>query len=335
MQHGGFACAKSREWIATDSRRRRPRFAHCASETQRMPPLRRTDSRVASRAAGRRVWVSVEVGSIPRAAPSASSGILRRMSISQRIRGDLMAGKVVRGEFAPAGSDLATPGTLTWSAEDGADLVLIGDTARWPGDLGEYRHTIHGVIDGRDHVTVRRAGVRRISAFGQTDALRATTLVLGEHVHEATRWSRAIYETTNLSEWIGTSGLRHIRPEKPGERAYGILWEPPPRHEFQCHVRTRRWPDTPRWTRWGRSRLGRSLPASGWWSTFGGARPWTNSMTVTPFRSCQLTRRADDRDCLIRAAVSGDVDIRVAEQQSEVLLPKPDTAVCLHGGVQR
>jgi len=159
--------------------------------------------------------------------------MLVSVAMSQRTRAALLAGEVVRGEFAPGKSDLATPGTLAWSAESGADLVLIGDTAGWPGDLGKYRHAVQGVIDGRDAVTILHAGVRQISAFGRTSALRATTLALGEHIDEATRWSRAIYETTNLSEWIAASGLQHVSADEPGEGASGILWEPPPRHDFQ------------------------------------------------------------------------------------------------------
>ncbi len=147
----------------------------------------------------------------------------------------MTAGNVVRGEFALAGNGLVwTPGTLTWTFDRGADLELIGDTIGWPTEFA-HKLTIHGVIDGRDKLTLLSAGVRSTStsAFRRTRALRSTTLALGEHVDQGTRWARALYGTTNLSEWIAKSGLQAQLPEVPGEGPSGMLWAPPPRHQFK------------------------------------------------------------------------------------------------------
>jgi hypothetical protein len=155
------------------------------------------------------------------------------MKTSGVTREALLTGGVVRGEFAPLGVDEATPGTLTWSFEDGAELLLIGPTPSWRRELGRFDQVIHGVLEGRDEITLLSAGVTRIGGFGgPVQRVSSNRLVLGEHIDTTTRWPRAIYGTTNLSEWMQETGLQSHRPEKPGDPS-GVLWSPPPRHEFE------------------------------------------------------------------------------------------------------
>jgi hypothetical protein len=147
------------------------------------------------------------------------------MMVSDRTRAAAVAGEVMRGEFTPAGSDLVAAGTLTWSEEDGAWLELIGETYGWPTDFAS-RNVIHGIIEGRDEVTLLETMVRRVALGDRTTALSATNLALGCHVTEETRWERAIYSTTNLAEWFADTGLRPKFPESSDE-ATGMLWRRP------------------------------------------------------------------------------------------------------------
>jgi hypothetical protein len=122
----------------------------------------------------------------------------------------LQEGAVLGGGFWVAGTNVQNAGTLEWSFETGAVLRLIGDTKGWPTDVGTFHHTIHGILEGSDDITLLYAGVRTIALGERPTMLSCTTLAWGSQITTRTRWSRAVYETANLAAWVADTGLdRH------------------------------------------------------------------------------------------------------------------------------
>lgn len=146
----------------------------------------------------------------------------------------LRSGEYVTGHFAPAGSDLDTPGVLRWSAESGANLDLIGDTSRWPAQFGDERYAIHGLLSDGDQITLLDAMVRTTSFDRQLRRMSSSTLALGAHIELGHRWTRAIYSTANLSEWRADTGIKPSRPA-PRRRPHDLRvdWRPPTREEVR------------------------------------------------------------------------------------------------------
>jgi ApeA N-terminal domain 1 len=142
----------------------------------------------------------------------------------------LRSGAVVRGEFWIAGTKLERAGTLEWSFQRGAILRLIGDTKGWPTDLGQFHHTIHGILEGVDDVTLLYAGVRRTALVDRPTMFSGTTLAFGSHINPETRWSRAIYETANLAGWVADSGLDPHRGQSGA--VDGMFMRPPRRRSL-------------------------------------------------------------------------------------------------------
>ena len=137
----------------------------------------------------------------------------------------LKAGEVLRGGFWVAGTNVQNAGTLEWSFEGGVILRLIGDTRGWPTELGEFHHTIHGIVEGTDEVTLLYAGVRSLTLGRRPTMLSSTTLVWGSHVTTNTRWERAVYETANLAGWVADTGLDRHRSRKG--MSDGVVMRPP------------------------------------------------------------------------------------------------------------
>jgi hypothetical protein len=137
----------------------------------------------------------------------------------------LQEGAVLRGEFWVAGTNVQNAGTLEWSFQVGAVVHLTGDTSAWPAEFGEFRHTIHGILEGIDDITLLYAGVRRVSARGTTTMLSSTTLAWGSNIMASTRWERAVYETANLAGWVADTGLdRHYSRSRMAD---GVVMRPP------------------------------------------------------------------------------------------------------------
>src|SRR4051812_41991317 len=126
--------------------------------------------------------------------------------MSERVRSALLAGEVLRGRFSIAGTGVDAPGTLVWSFDAGAVVDLIGDTSDWSADFS-LELTLHGSIEDGNRVTIHYARVPSISAHQRVRRLIGSTVALGMYVDDSARWSRAIYSTANLSEWIPETGL--------------------------------------------------------------------------------------------------------------------------------
>lgn len=134
------------------------------------------------------------------------------MTLAQAIE-DLREGRGLTGYFTPAGSDLEAAGVLTWSADEGAWLELLGETQNWP-QMGSPHFAVHGSLRDAGDVTLLSCLVRRVAMMDEVTAVSSNTLALGEHVDRETRWPRAIYSTANLSEWRADTGLTYSRPAR-------------------------------------------------------------------------------------------------------------------------
>jgi hypothetical protein len=122
------------------------------------------------------------------------------------------------------------PGVLTWSFEDGARLELIGDANSWPR-ARSAQFVVHGELRDGGDVSLLYTWVRRVALGDQVTALHASTLALGGHITDETRWPRVGYSTANLSEWRCDTGLDH--PEPPQDIHVRIDWKPPSRDEVE------------------------------------------------------------------------------------------------------
>jgi ApeA N-terminal domain 1 len=146
----------------------------------------------------------------------------------------LRAGEYLTGHFAPAQTDLSTPGVLRWSERTGANLELIGDTFGWPAEFGDERYVIHGQLADGDEITLLDAMVRTTSFDHQLRRISSSTLALGAHIEPGHRWTRAIYSTANLSEWRADTGIKPSHPA-PRSRPHDLRidWRPPTRDEVR------------------------------------------------------------------------------------------------------
>lgn len=171
------------------------------------------------------------------------------MQIRNKTRAALAAGQTLPGVFWPAPNEVSTggqvfrdpsdperqasptAGTLTWSAEHGTALELIGDVTGWPNDLRGDAFTVHGLLRDADEVTLLATWVKSVAFVRQPVRLRSPTLALGGHVLSTTRWPRAIYSTANLSEWRWDTGLSFKRPSKARPHHLRIDVQPPAREE--------------------------------------------------------------------------------------------------------
>ncbi len=131
----------------------------------------------------------------------------------------------MRGGFWVAGMTVHNAGTLEWSFESGAVLRLIGDTSGWPAELGRFHHTVHGILEGIDDITLLYAGVRSVALGRRPTMLSSTTLVWGAHITTSTRWARAVYETANLAGWVADTGLD--RHQSKSGIPDGVVMRPP------------------------------------------------------------------------------------------------------------
>ena len=143
----------------------------------------------------------------------------------------LQEGAVLRGSFWIGGTDVQNAGTLEWSYEGGAILRLVGDTTGWPTELGSYEHTVHGILEGTEEITLLHAGVRSLTIRRRATMLSSYTLVWGSHTTTGARWDRGVYETANLAGWVGDTGLNRHRAESG--LTDGVVMRPPDRRTLR------------------------------------------------------------------------------------------------------
>jgi hypothetical protein len=149
-----------------------------------------------------------------------------------KTRRALLAGEHVTGHFQPAGSDVATPGLLWWSADGGALVELIGGTEGWPTDRGEPHHVIYGETREGDSFTLPKGWVKSVAFGDEVTRFKSSMLVLGEHVAPERRWPRSIYSTANLSEWRADTGLDFSYPNRRKRpHHFRLDCQPPTRDE--------------------------------------------------------------------------------------------------------
>ena len=118
-----------------------------------------------------------------------------------KLHTELVAGRPVTGLFAPSGADFATPGILSWTEEQGAELQLVDLSDPWPSDFGDS-FTVHGKPHTGDEVTLLRARVQSKTAFERTTHITSGILALGDHSDVEERWPIANYSPASLHEWI-------------------------------------------------------------------------------------------------------------------------------------
>lgn len=133
------------------------------------------------------------------------------------------------GHFAPAGCDDEVAGTLRWSVEDGAEIVLIDRARSWSQGLDSPPYTVHGRLADGGILTLLGAWTKRISMGRVVEVVRSSTLALGEFTSDEALWTRAIYSTANQAEWRLDTGLYSEWPdpdlanESPPDRPRPVL----------------------------------------------------------------------------------------------------------------
>lgn len=143
----------------------------------------------------------------------------------------LRQGEALAGYFAPAGSDQAVPGFLSWSFADGAMLELIGDTGQWPR-IGFPPFVVHGRLRDGGDLSVLGAWVKRQTPTDDATAVSASMLALGDHIDPDMRWPRVVYSTANLSEWCRDTGLSSSLPApRTRPNHFRVDWRPPARRQ--------------------------------------------------------------------------------------------------------
>lgn len=146
----------------------------------------------------------------------------------QAVKEALRSGEAVAGHFwIPDGAHTAA-GILRWSLESGATIEFIGDARDFPRDFESPGFVVYGHIDGGVDLTLLDCMMRSIALGDQPRRLSAATMALGAHTAPSQKWPRAIYSTTNLSEWRNDTGLRALpaarRRPRPG---FTLRWQPP------------------------------------------------------------------------------------------------------------
>ena len=159
------------------------------------------------------------------AVPPRPAGIIRRSMTAAEVQDAIVRGATLGGEFWIAQTTTRSAGTLVWSFEKGAVLELIGHTRGWPTDLGQFHHTVHGVLEGTVEITLFDAGVRSMTAVNSPTTLGGFTLVSGANTTPATKWRRVVFETANLGGWVRDTG-RVPHYSAPGVRD-GVVRSPP------------------------------------------------------------------------------------------------------------
>jgi len=142
-----------------------------------------------------------------------------------KLHTELVAGRPVTGLFAPSGADFATPGILSWTEEQGAELQLVDLSDPWPSDFGDS-FTVHGKPHTGDEVTLLRARVQSKTAFERTTHITSGILALGDHSDVEERWPIANYSPASLHEWIPDTGLS-IEHNSDDNSRLVVAWNAP------------------------------------------------------------------------------------------------------------
>lgn len=137
------------------------------------------------------------------------------MSHDGKTKKHLLAGEPLTGHFWPPDGGEPAPCLLRWTAEEGAYLDLIEPPVGWKGDLGGRGFTVHGVSSAGEELTLLDAWVTRVELGDRIARLHCPTVAVGALTLPEVRWPRAIYSTSNLSEWRAETGL-HSRFERNG-----------------------------------------------------------------------------------------------------------------------
>ncbi|HEY5285976.1 MAG TPA: HEPN domain-containing protein [Solirubrobacteraceae bacterium] len=140
---------------------------------------------------------------------------------------DLEAGATLSGIFWPAGTDLGTPGVLSWSDELGARLQLTVLDDPWPTDFNRL-FTIHAQLHGYigTPLTLMQSRVTRKMNLNQPAEVAAQTLAFGAHTDLEERWPVANFMPYGLHEWYPETGLS-IKYRDKRLRQPQVSWKPP------------------------------------------------------------------------------------------------------------
>jgi hypothetical protein len=122
-------------------------------------------------------------------------------------------------------------GTLSWSAEDGAELVLLDPGPTWTlNDLNDS-DDVYGLLADNTLVTLPRAAVRGYTVSAMREVkVRGMTLLIGASVEATETWTDIWFRTAHLHEWLGWTGLETQEREHDEEHrvtAVSALWRPP------------------------------------------------------------------------------------------------------------
>lgn len=139
----------------------------------------------------------------------------------------LTEGRQVPGMFWPRAADFATPGVLSWSATDGAELELVDLSHPWPTDF-DTTLTVHGQPHDGEELTLFDARVRTVKMFDRTSRLTSPQIGLGAHVDSDTRWVHSHFRPSRLHEWLPETGLSISGPTE-NQRRLVVEWNAPDR----------------------------------------------------------------------------------------------------------
>lgn len=124
-----------------------------------------------------------------------------------------------------------TVGRLSWTDEDGAELVLLNPSADWPIRKLDDMSDVYGLLSDNTVVTLPGAAVRRYSHSAMLElTLRSVTLLLGANVEPSDVWTGLTFRTAHLHEWLARTGIQtQDRQHDDDHRvtSVSIHWVPP------------------------------------------------------------------------------------------------------------
>jgi hypothetical protein len=137
------------------------------------------------------------------------------------------------GEFTlpelPEGENAV--GRLSWSDEDGAELILLNPGPEWPVHDLDATTDVYGLLADNTVITLPGAAVRGHHHSAMVEAtLRSMTMLLGADIEPTETWKGLTFRTAHLHEWLALTGLQTQETEHDGDfRVTSVTagWLPP------------------------------------------------------------------------------------------------------------